>query len=300
MRFFQKRLSETQVFFGARARYLYELIGWVTRDETDLHFMNYGYSDGELDTQLILTPQEEFERYSAQLYHAVGGQVPLAGRRVLDIGSGRGGGARHLHSHFGARETIGCDIAHNAIRFCGKVHGGVPGLSFRQGDATALAFPDDSFDAVVNVESAHCYTDPRAFFSEVRRVLRPDGAFLLADFTPPRCHPAEARLHLVDGLSQAGFAITAITDVTAHILRGLDADDARRCREIDRRFPRFMRRFARLWAGTRESWIYRDFAEGRRAYLMIHATPLPAADAAHLPCPEDLPEPAPAPQSAVA
>ena len=300
MRFFQKRLSETQVFFGARARYLYELIGWVTRDETDLHFMNYGYSDGELDTQLILTPQEEFERYSAQLYHAVGGQVPLAGRRVLDIGSGRGGGARHLHSHFGARETVGCDIAHSAIRFCGKVHGGVPGLSFRQGDATALTFADHSFDAVVNVESAHCYTDPRAFFSEVRRVLRPDGAFLLADFTPPRCHPAEARLHLVDGLSQAGFAITAITDVTAHILRGLDADDARRCREIDRRFPRFMRRFARLWAGTRESWIYRDFAEGRRAYLMIHATPLPAADAAHLSCPEDLPEPAPAPQSAVA
>jgi ubiquinone/menaquinone biosynthesis C-methylase UbiE len=300
LRFFQKRLSETQVFFGARARYLYELIGWVTRDETDLHFMNYGYSDGELDTQLILTPQEEFERYSAQLYHAVGGQAPLAGRRVLDIGSGRGGGARHLHSHFGARETIGCDIAQNAIRFCGKVHGGVPGLSFRQGDATALAFADDSFDAVVNVESAHCYTDPRAFFSEVRRVLRPDGAFLLADFTPPRCHPAEARLHLVDGLSQAGFAITAITDVTAHILRGLDADDARRCREIDRRFPRFMRRFARLWAGTRESWIYRDFAEGRRAYLMIHATALPAVDAPGLPRPVDLPEPAPAPQTAVA
>ncbi len=296
MRFFQKRLSETQVFFGARARYLYELIGWVTRDDTDLHFMNYGYSDGELDTQLILTPQEEFERYSAQLYHAVGGQVPLAGLRVLDIGSGRGGGARHLHSHFGARETVGCDIAHNAIRFCGKVHGAVPGLSFRQGDATALTFPDDSFDAVVNVESAHCYADPAAFFAEVRRVLKPGGAFLLADFTPPRRHPAETRLHLVEGMTRAGFAITAITDVTAHILRGLDADDARRRREIDRRFPRFMRRFARLWAGTRESWIYRDFAEGRRAYLMIHATALPAAGV----CGLDRPEPAPTPQTAVA
>ena len=300
MRFFQKRLSETQVFCGARARYLYELIGWVTRDDTDLHFMNYGYSDGELDANLTLTPQEEFERYSLQLYHAVGGQVPLAGLRVLDIGSGRGGGARHLHRHFGARETVGCDIAHNAIRFCGKVHGGVPGLSFRQGDATALTFPDDSFDAVVNVESAHCYADPAAFFAEVRRVLKPGGAFLLADFTPPCRHPAEARLHMVDGLSQAGFAISAISDVTAHILRGLDADDARRRREIDRRFPRLMRGFARLWAGTRESWIYRDFAEGRRAYLMLHATALPAVDAPGLPRPVDLPEPAPAPQTAVA
>lgn len=251
--------------------------------------MNYGYSDGRLDRDLALPSADAAERYSAQLYHAVASQAPLQGRRLLDVGSGRGGGAAHMHTCFAPAVTVGCDIAAQAVRFCRKVHGGIDGLSFVRADAATLPFPAASFDVVTNVESAHCYPDRAAFFAEVRRVLAPGGSLLFADFTPPRRHPAEARADLAADLAGAGFGGVEIADITDAILRGLDADDARRRREIDRRFPFGLRTFARLWAGTKGSWIYRDFAEGRRAYLMVSAH-LPSAGAAGRPAARPAPD----------
>jgi ubiquinone/menaquinone biosynthesis C-methylase UbiE len=44
-----------------------------------------------------------------------------------------------------------------------------------------MPFPDASFDAVINVESSHCYPSMGRFLSEVHRVLRPRGSLLFAD-----------------------------------------------------------------------------------------------------------------------
>ncbi|HZG74565.1 MAG TPA: class I SAM-dependent methyltransferase, partial [Paenibacillus sp.] len=48
-------------------------------------------------------------------------------------------------------------------------------VRFETGDATALSFPDDSFDAVL-VESVTVFVDPAAALREYRRVLRAGGA----------------------------------------------------------------------------------------------------------------------------
>ncbi|WP_413865194.1 class I SAM-dependent methyltransferase [Albidovulum sp.] len=262
------RLRERQVFHGSRARILYELIGWQFRNATDLRFMNYGLAPAPGRETMSLRPGEQPERYCAALYHAVAAQADLRGARVLDVGCGRGGGTAYVHRHLGPAETTGCDIARHSVAFCRKVHGGVAGLGFRHGDATALPFAAESFDAVLNVESAHCYRDRAAFFAEAFRVLRPGGHLLLADFTPPRVPPEAERARIERDLSLSGFASAGVADITAGILRGLDLDHDRRMREIRARFPLGTRRLARLWAGTRGSWIYRDFAEGRRAYFL--------------------------------
>ncbi len=266
-----RKPSEQQVFHGPRARILYELLGWWFRDATDLRFMNYGFAfEHERDAPKI-RPGDEAERYCALLYHVVAAQADLRGRRVLDIGSGRGGGASYVHRYRGPAETVGCDLAQHAVDFCRRVYAGSSGLSFRRGDAMDLPFATAEFDAVLNVESSHCYPDRAAFFAEVFRVLKPGGDFLYTDFTPPRTDPAAERLRVGADLAAAGFAEPRLRDITADILRGLDRDDDRRNREIRARFPFGTRRIAQLWAGTRGSWIYRDFAEGRRAYLMYRA-----------------------------
>lgn len=54
-----------------------------------------------------------------------------------------------------------------------------------QGPATALPFADESFDVVVSAHMVKHLTDDslRRCFTEVLRVLRPGGAFLLWEFT---------------------------------------------------------------------------------------------------------------------
>lgn len=269
------RLRDRRYFFGRRARILYELIGWRFRNARHLRFMNYGYH-GALAPAMPDDPDLMTERFCAQLYHAVASQAPLAGRAVLDVGSGRGGGAAFLRRHHRPAQVVGLDFARQAIRFCERRYAGVTGLSFRHGDALAMPFAEESFDAILDVESAHCYADRRRFLCEARRVLRPGGALLLADFTPAGADPAAAQARFGAELAECGFSEISFTDLTAGILQALDRDGARRAREIDRAFPPGTRRLARLWAGTPGSWIHDDFRTGRRAYFMLHAVRPPA------------------------
>ena len=258
-------LREKKVFFGNRAKAMYEFLGRHYRDAVDWRFMNYGYAFDDPAKNVSLNPEDEAERYCAQLYHVVASQVDLTGKKVLDVGSGRGGGASYIHRYLGPNSTTGMDLADSAVEFCQKVYAGIDGLSFRQGDAMNLPFDDARFDAVTNVESSHCYPDKAQFFAEVLRVLKPGGSFLYTDFTDVD-QPGDRLLH------EAGFADLEETDVTAEIIRGLELDEPRRREQIRAQVPFGFRRLIGYWAGTTESWIYRDFVEGRRVYRVFRAT----------------------------
>ena len=74
----------------------------------------------------------------------------------------------------------GLDLNSAGVDSCRKRHQ-LPGLDFVQGNAEDLPFPDQSFDAVINIEASHCYPQVPRFLAEVARVLRPGGHFLYAD-----------------------------------------------------------------------------------------------------------------------
>ena len=54
-------------------------------------------------------------------------------------------------------------------------------VSFRQGAAQQIPFPDASLDLVVSTLSLHHWSDPVAVLDEIARVLRPGGSFLIFD-----------------------------------------------------------------------------------------------------------------------
>jgi ubiquinone/menaquinone biosynthesis C-methylase UbiE len=54
-------------------------------------------------------------------------------------------------------------------------------VSFRQGAAQQIPFPDASLDLVVSTLSLHHWGDPVAVLDEIARVLRPGGSFLVFD-----------------------------------------------------------------------------------------------------------------------
>jgi len=224
--------------------------------------MNYGYRAPTLAlaAPLILDPADEADRSCIQLYDVVAGAAPLAGREVLEIGSGRGGGASYVARYLRPRRMVAIDLSTRAVALC-RARFEVPGLTFEEGDAERLPFGDRSFDAVLNVESSHCYGALPIFLREVRRVLRPGGDFLYADFRPR----SEVGGWL-NALTEAGFTIHAERDLSPGVLAALEADDERKRSLIARLGDRPLSGILREFAALRGSALHTEMRSGALVY----------------------------------
>lgn len=111
------------------------------------------------------------------------------GLDVIDLGCGEGYCTRELASR-GARSMTGVELSPEMVRSARAQEAELrQGVTYRQGDVTALEDGDASYDLAVGV-FVYNYVDiarMRASFREVFRVLRPGGHFV---FSVP--HPAFA------------------------------------------------------------------------------------------------------------
>jgi SAM-dependent methyltransferase len=191
-------------------------IGWWT-------LMNYGYAEpGSTTRAFDLQPDDEAERYPIALYHHVATLAPVAGRDVLEVGSGRGGGASYIARYLKPRRMVGIDLSGKAVSFSNRRHG-IGNLHFRQGDAERLPFDDQSFDSVINVESSFCYPSIDGFFAEVKRVLRPGGHLHYTDL-----RLAHEMAAWREAIARSGFEIVFQRDISANVIEALHRDSARR------------------------------------------------------------------------
>ena len=114
----------------------------------------------------------------------------LNDRPVLEIGSGRG----YLQDL--ARNYTGLDISPSVARFYHK--------KFVLGSATAMPFPDNSFDGVWSIWVFEHVPNPEQAFNEARRVTRDKGVlFLLPAWN---CTPWAAEGYEVRPYSDFGLA----------------------------------------------------------------------------------------------
>lgn len=226
--------------------------GYQQRDWT---FMNYGYAPPDDAPGRTLEPADEPDRLCIQLYAETVSSVPLAGRDVVEVGSGRGGGASWLARTHRPRRYTGVDFSAAAVALCSRRHAGVEGLEFIAGDAENLPLSDASCDVVVNVESSHCYGRIDRFFHEVARVLRPGGHFCYTDFrSVADMDKLEATLAAAPGLERIERV-----DITARVLAALQADDARKRSLIDELVPPRMRHLFGEFAGLSDGQIFAGF-----------------------------------------
>lgn len=105
---------------------------------------------------------------------------------VLDLGCGTGRLLDRLASEFPSLRGTGVDFSEEMIRQArlSKRDRHRPRLIFVQGNAEALPFADEQFNAVFNTISFLHYRNPEQVFSEVSRVLQPGGQFYLVDSAP--------------------------------------------------------------------------------------------------------------------
>jgi SAM-dependent methyltransferase len=231
----------------------YDLMSSVWRDPA-WHFMNYGYlpPDGP--------PPAEPDAVFVNLYRTAIGDLPLQGARLLEVGSGRGGGAAWLAARPGVVSVTGVDLSPRTVARARRLHGPRPGLDFRQGDAEALPFPDASFDGVVNIESSHCYGSMPRFLGEVVRVLRPGGWFAWADM-----RDAGQRAAHEAAFAASGLETVEEQDLTEGVLRALAAAEVRKAGAIARFRP--VAGLMREFAGMEGSMLRRALERRSVVYL---------------------------------
>jgi GT2 family glycosyltransferase/SAM-dependent methyltransferase/glycosyltransferase involved in cell wall biosynthesis len=103
------------------------------------------------------------------------------GLDVLDVASGEGYGSALLAQT--ARSVVGLDISADAVAYAGRAYL-APNINFIAGDARAIPLRDASVDVVVSFETIEHFHEQEDFVREIRRVLRPDGVFIVS--TPDR------------------------------------------------------------------------------------------------------------------
>jgi ubiquinone/menaquinone biosynthesis C-methylase UbiE len=169
-----------------------------------------------------ITDKALTERFVAALGEASTGSV-------LDVACGPGILSAAIAKS--ARAVVAFDLTPQMLKKAAQrcAGAGVGNVSFREGNAAELPFADAEFDAVVTRLSVHHFDRPGRVMSEIFRVLRPGGRFVVADVISSEV-PAESELQnaieilrdpshvrmlpaseLTSLVKNAGFAIERVT-----------------------------------------------------------------------------------------
>jgi ubiquinone/menaquinone biosynthesis C-methylase UbiE len=223
-------------------------------------FMNYGYSPNATEPPLEIEHDTTVQKYSLQMYHYLALKTNLQGKEVLEVGSGRGGGAKHVAGALKPASYIGLDLAQNAVDLANKLHK-LPNLKFIQGSAEDIPLKDNSVDVVLNVESCHAYGSVQKFLSEVNRVLKPGGVLALVDF-----RDADKMDILRQQLKTSGLTLLEEENITRNVVSAIEAEDEVKKARIKKLFPERWQKLFGEFAGVVGSTFHTKLSNGIKTY----------------------------------
>lgn len=271
---------EDQAIKASQAKNFDDLNGVVAGTPFDKHlrFFNFGYrvlgDENPAGPRLGPTfPNQD----SAQLLFQVVGDTPIAGRRVADVGCGRGGNLWLLRRHYQPRLVVGLDIAERSIEFCRR---SMPDCDaqFAVADAEALPLADACMDVVTNVETSCTYPDIERFFREVGRVLVVGGDFLYADLIHADLYDAFVSL-----LDAVGLELSYRRDITPNVAASRRARAERQKLAYGPR-PEGDAATMQEFVGASGSQLSQLLADGDQPYTLMRFTKARQVDPPPDPC----------------
>ena len=235
-----------------------------SHNKKDFRFMNYGYIDSDPPD---LEPDDEPYRLFIQLYEMNIRDAQLNDKEVLEVGSGRGGGASWIAKSLHPSSLIGVDFSSEAVSLCHNWYNHQKNLRFIEGNAENLPFKNSSFDVVYNVESSHCYGNMSKFVEEVFRVLREGGSFYWTDFRDDKSMQSTNQIFL-----DSGFTIVSKRDITNEVLDALDSINDAKKERIGELVPKSIRRSFETFAGVEGTPVYDAFKNQKLKYFCFQMT----------------------------
>lgn len=138
--------------------------------------------------ELRLVPDGAVESFAGVANHWPLGRLS-PGERVLDLGCGAGTDSLIAAQMVGPTGRVtGLDMTAEMLAKAraAAAEMGVLNVTFVEGEAETMPFPDASFDAVISNGVIDLIPDKHAVFSELFRVLAPGGRIQVADVTIQR------------------------------------------------------------------------------------------------------------------
>lgn len=143
-------------------------------------------SKEQFDRQAALYATSAVHKHGASLPVLVEYADPKPGEKALDVATGTGNTAFAIAEK--GPETTGVDVSEGMLA---QARAQGDHVRFVPGEAENLPFEDGAFDLVTARHAPHHFRDAARFLSEVHRVLRPGGRFVMADGISPNAESSD-------------------------------------------------------------------------------------------------------------
>jgi len=120
-------------------------------------------------------------------------RVDVSGKKAADIGCGGGIYSKAI-AQLGAAEVVGVDFSSSMLESARANCADLDNVSFMQGDAANTGLPAGTFDFVLMRALLHHFEEVAGCVREARRLLKPNGVYMIQDRTAADCLlPGDAR-----------------------------------------------------------------------------------------------------------
>lgn len=144
-------------------------------------FINFGYWENISE----VISENDLVTANKNLYHQVFQRLNLNNEdKVLEVGSGHGGGCVFLSSSYSIKSIIGVDYLPLHTDYSKKKYSSLTELGklkFIEGAAESIPLPDETIDKIYTIE-AFQHFNPQKAIPEFSRVLSPNGKLVISTF----------------------------------------------------------------------------------------------------------------------